>query len=433
MRGKIMFDEENSINKSNNNDKSWDNAKYYDNSKYNFNAKSSKEIQKSNPNSKGIKTSNISDEKLKSSTITKDVKYSNISDEKKKFNDFNNVFKSSTQELQKSIKNTLNTKKKMTIDEQSKSYEYNKDKIKPSISEVKYDSEDEGEEDDESEEEEDEEEEEEDEDNSYESDERSDSEDEEEKPQDFDNGLIAYKNSKNITNKAPIISSKKTSQKIVIPKKNNEKKIRIVKNSKKLVLGENKFINSNGEVDLNALYSNEELQTIKTPFTVDIIQLADECFDIYQVTVKYRNFRLIDINEVQNLLDVLGIKKNLFEIKNCILDLKRTKKFRTDDKYNKQNFLDIVEFFKNYRIDDKLLAEVFRSIDSQCDGYITFEDIQYISRTKKLNFTKEEINDILNYFELEDITKCEMQNKNYVPKEKSYFNFEKFCKLYYQG
>jgi hypothetical protein len=434
MKGKKMYDEESSSNKTNKQDDSWDNSKNYDDKKNSFYNKISKDVEKTVPHSKGIVTSNVSDNKLKSSANTKDFKYSNISDDKKKFNDFNNFIKSSNDQIEKSSHDTFNSKKKISSEEISKSYDYNKEKIKSSVEDKKSDSE-EGDEEDESYEEEDGEIEDEyqEKNNSDEESESDEESDEDDKSEGFNNTKIALKNSKNEINRAPTIKNVKDSQKIEIPIKNKERKIKVVRKSQKLVLGEKKIINSKGEIDFNLLYPNDELNTIKTPFTVDIVQLADECFDIYQVTVKNRYFRLIDVNEVQNLLDVLGIKKNLFEIKNCIIDLKRTKKFRNDDKYSKQNFLDIVEFFRNYRIDDKILAEVYREIDSQCDGYITFEDIQYISRTKNLNFSKEEINDILNYFELENIVKSELQNKTYISKEKNYFDFEKFCKLYYQG
>jgi hypothetical protein len=191
---------------------------------------------------------------------------------------------------------------------------------------------------------------------------------------------------------------------------------------------------SKDNVDYDVLFPSEELDKIPTIFTLDIIKLADECFDIYQLKVKNRNQGLIDIDEVNDLLNVLGINRNIFEIKNCIFDLKKTKKFIPPyDKYSKENFLDIVEFFRNYRIDDKLLVEAYRSIDYQYDGIMEFRDIKKISIEKKLNFSDEEIHDIMNFFELENVVKCELQNKPYVPQENNFFNFEKFCKLYYQG
>ena len=92
MKGKKMYDEESSSNKTNKQDDSWDNSKNYDDKKNSFYNKISKDVEKTVPHSKGIVTSNVSDNKLKSSTNTKDLKYSNISDDKKIFNDFNNCF-----------------------------------------------------------------------------------------------------------------------------------------------------------------------------------------------------------------------------------------------------------------------------------------------------------------------------------------------------
>ena len=137
---------------------------------------------------------------------------------------------------------------------------------------------------------------------------------------------------------------------------------------------------------------------------------------------------------MQNLLDVLGIRKNEYEINSSLKKLKgeKPKQFKVDDEFTKENFLDIVESFHEFRVEDKFLVEAFRKIDTEENGILNLMKIQEISNKLKLNFTEEEIKEILEYFTMETY----LNNNNAGIKYqnfKSQFDFENFCKLYYQG
>ena len=204
--------------------------------------------------------------------------------------------------------------------------------------------------------------------------------------------------------------------------------------------------NSGNKNYLNYSQEQEETNNIKSPYSLNLIQIAGDCFDYYVNSIRSKkNLIDIDLYEVKNLLEVIGIKKNEYEIRNKIFELKneQMKKFKEDEKYSKQNFCDIVEGFKQYRIDDKLLVEVFRHIDTENEGIINMNKLIRINKEIGLNFTDEEMKDILEFFELEEKffikdkkVKEEINHKPY-----SYGNsnknvtmdFEKFCKLYYQG
>jgi Ca2+-binding EF-hand superfamily protein len=202
-------------------------------------------------------------------------------------------------------------------------------------------------------------------------------------------------------------------------------------------LNSDKSITIEAEPPKNQLM--ETLKNIKTPFQLDLIKFASDAFEIYIKEVKKNKFDTtdkIDMYEIKNLLDVIGIKKNDFEINNKLIELKseHPKKFR-DDKYSKECFLDVVEAFKNYRIDEKLLVAFYRALDKEEDGTVGFFDLKRISAEKKLNFSDEEIYEILQFFEMED----RVINNNPIPDsgeeedEKYFLTFEKFCKIYYQG
>lgn len=179
------------------------------------------------------------------------------------------------------------------------------------------------------------------------------------------------------------------------------------------------------------------LQNVRTPFAIDIVKIGGECFDLFTQNVKKKIQAKIDIYEVINLLDVIGIKKNEFDVKNKILEIKseNPKKFSSEEKHTRQNFCDIVDAFRTYRIDEKLLVAAFRKIDKEEDGTIDFFDLQRINKEKKLNFTDEEIYEMLDFFEMEEKMKQNLSLKQYNSenKEDPFLTFENFCKLYYQG
>lgn len=191
----------------------------------------------------------------------------------------------------------------------------------------------------------------------------------------------------------------------------------------------------NGD-EFNQNSNNDELQKLKTPFTIDILKIAAESFDTYMIEVKGKKKKKIDMFEVQNLLDVLGIKKNEYEIGNKISELKseNPKKFPYENKYTRDNFVDIVDAFRNYRIDEKLLVACFRKIDKEEDGTIGLFDLRRINMERNLKMSEEEIFEILEFFEMDEKMKHRVTLAEKVTEEQApYLTFEKFCKLYYQG
>lgn len=179
--------------------------------------------------------------------------------------------------------------------------------------------------------------------------------------------------------------------------------------------------NSNSKI----INSNQQQQQF-----INLITMASDCFDLYinnfkNPTKDPKISEKLDIYEIINLLDVLGIKKSIHEIKAKVnlIKIEKFKDYSSDDKYSKSNFLDLVEGFKDYRIDHKLLIEAFRELDQDNEGIINQNKIGRVNEELKLGLSREEINDIINYFDLED-----PKNSNKTP-----LDFEKFCQLYYQG
>ena len=98
--------------------------------------------------------------------------------------------------------------------------------------------------------------------------------------------------------------------------------------------------------------------------------------------------------------------------------------------------MDLVELTKDYRLEEKYLVEAFRLIDKEGEGTVNFNKIKRISIEKQLNFTDEEIKDMLNYFEIEDNLKNLLLygiKSNDDIDEKNIFDYNKFCELYYEG
>jgi Ca2+-binding EF-hand superfamily protein len=182
--------------------------------------------------------------------------------------------------------------------------------------------------------------------------------------------------------------------------------------------------------------------SVITPYTIDLIKMAKDCFQYYFDKVrKNKIIRTIDIYEIQNLLDVIGIKKNIHEINNKIIQLKsdRPKDFPVDNKFTESNYISIAESFKDYRIEDKLLVQAFREIDKESDGTININKLRRINKERNLGFTEEEMVEMLEFFEI-DLKMKKKYLKNLADEDKQndqdgekLFDYETFCKLYYQG
>ena len=127
--------------------------------------------------------------------------------------------------------------------------------------------------------------------------------------------------------------------------------------------------------------NEEKIKQFLSIYSVDLRSLADELFDYYVLNVsnkKMNNIYFIEYDDLRNLLMILGIKKNDYDLRIIVERLKTTnpKSFYFEDKYTKINFIDIVEMFSNYRIDEKVIVEVFNEIDIDRDGYINFNEIK---------------------------------------------------------
>lgn len=155
---------------------------------------------------------------------------------------------------------------------------------------------------------------------------------------------------------------------------------------------------------------------------IDLIDFAKDAWDLYIYNVKKELDLLIDIYEMQSLLDVIGIKKNIIEIKMKLIVLaqKKPKEYPSDKFFSFDNFLDVVESFKSYRVEDKLLVSAFQAMEVNFDGMIDENNLMIVNHKYKLNLTRQEILDILNFF-----------NEN--PVDNPSLSFEDFCNLYYQG
>jgi Ca2+-binding EF-hand superfamily protein len=158
-------------------------------------------------------------------------------------------------------------------------------------------------------------------------------------------------------------------------------------------------------------------------YSINIVEFAKEAWELYIYNVrKSTNESTVDIYELQSLLDVIGIKKNTIEIKMklIILAQKKPKEYPSDKTFSFDNFIDVVESFRTYRIDDKLLVSAFQSMEVNYDGRIDEYNLYIINSKYSLGMTRDEIRDILNFF-------------NETPVENPSLSFEEFCNLYYQG
>lgn len=187
------------------------------------------------------------------------------------------------------------------------------------------------------------------------------------------------------------------------------------------------------EEDNTILNNRNIIEDSKTIFPVDITKIAEDCFRTYIKNYRKVFSSTIDNHEFKNLLEVIGIKKNEYEINNVINKVKteKSKTFEHDQNgYTIVNFIDVAKELKEYRIDDKLLVKVFKTIDDEGDGLIGMHNMEEISKKLNLDLSKEEINDMLGYFDIENIVK---HGDNYIANNKFLMTFEEFSKLYYQG
>lgn len=179
-------------------------------------------------------------------------------------------------------------------------------------------------------------------------------------------------------------------------------------------------------------------------FDINILNLASELWGIYITQIKdntTNNISLIsklkedvlenkltgqetiNIYEMQSLLDIIGIKKNINEIKLNIniLIQKYPSNYLNIDSYNLSNFLDVVDSFRNNRIDDKLLVSAFQKLEVDGDGVIDINNLKTVNKNLNINLSDKELLDIVNFFN---------EGENNI---NAGLTFEEFTNLYYQG
>ena len=203
----------------------------------------------------------------------------------------------------------------------------------------------------------------------------------------------------------------------------------------------NNEIENNGE-NKDSLEKQEENQAgiekdeFMDALDLDLKKQAEDIFNLFVTEISPKNMDpvAVDLFEMQNLLEVIGIRKNEFEINCAIKKIKseKLKSFKYEDKFTKGNFIDIVESFLEFRIEDKLLVEVFRKIDLEGNGILNLIKMQEISKKYELELSNEELVEILEFFNMEKYLENKNSQQQY-ENFKSTFDFEKFCKLYYQG
>ncbi len=161
-------------------------------------------------------------------------------------------------------------------------------------------------------------------------------------------------------------------------------------------------------------------------YSFELIPVADELFEYYssKENKKINNIYYIDFEELKNLLVIIGIKKNKHEILEKIENIRayKPKSFFFENKYTKENFIDIVRSFADFRIEEKLLVQIFNEIDSDRQGYIDIKKVKDLCLKMKLNLTDEEIQDMLTLGQVG--SKKEEGNK---------IDYEMFCKLFYKN
>lgn len=295
---------------------------------------------------------------------------------------------------------------------------------------------------------------------------------------DSKNALKSEVNYGQINNNDDIkINSLDLEELVVTDKKFDNKSKTKSKKSKKISkksLVKFNFNKHNNSYDTNEKRKEIDNDPVLSKFDINLLKYADEIFDMYIENEKKENAEkekegnkdnkenednkdnknnennnneenkennLIDqvdkisLYELQNLMDVLGIKKNEFEINSSIKKLKqeKPKTYSQDEKYSKENLIDIVRSFLEYRIEDKILVEVFRKIDVQQNGYLNISKLKAINESKLLNFSEEEMLDILYFFNMEEYMENKLKGVQNIDENEMKFDFQKFSKLYYQG
>jgi Ca2+-binding EF-hand superfamily protein len=180
--------------------------------------------------------------------------------------------------------------------------------------------------------------------------------------------------------------------------------------------------------ELEFLNIKMKLKQYRGIYSFDLIPVAEECFDYFvsKEEKKMNNLYFIEFEELKNLLMVIGIKKNIYEILEKIENIKayKPKTFFFENKYTKENFIDIVKSFEDYRIEEKFLIQIFNEIDKDGEGYIDIEKVRNLTKVMNLDFTDEEIDDMLSLDSIGSNRNKDLNRK---------IDYETFCNLFYKN
>jgi Ca2+-binding EF-hand superfamily protein len=161
-------------------------------------------------------------------------------------------------------------------------------------------------------------------------------------------------------------------------------------------------------------------------YSFELIAVAEECYDYFvsKEEKKLNNVIYIEFEELKNLLVIIGIKKNRYEIMEKIENIKayKPKTFYFENKYTKENFIDVVKSFADYRIEEKFLILMFNEIDKNGEGYIDVDKVKSLNKLMNLDFTDQEIDDMLS---LNSIGRNKETDRK--------IDYETFCKLFYKN
>jgi Ca2+-binding EF-hand superfamily protein len=181
----------------------------------------------------------------------------------------------------------------------------------------------------------------------------------------------------------------------------------------------------NKNSDLEYLNLDMKMKQYLGIYSFELIPVAEELYEYFssKENKKLNNIYYIDFADLKNLLVIIGIKKNKHEILEKIENIRayKPKSFFFENKYTKENFIDIVKSFADYRIEEKILVQIFNEIDSDAEGYIDIKKVKDLCLKMKLNLTDQEIQDML--------TLGAVGSKK---QEGDKIDYEMFCKLFYK-
>src|SRR5690606_9521449 len=96
--------------------------------------------------------------------------------------------------------------------------------------------------------------------------------------------------------------------------------------------------------------------------------------------------------------------------------------FIAEDKFTKENVIDIVKTFLDYKVKDNILIEAWNRIDTNREGLVDFYKMRNICEKVGMGLNDDEILDMLNL----SLSGFELKGG----KNKENITYEDFCRLY---